>query len=139
MAVGGAAGSAGDAVTADGAGGWVGAAVPVAGPLELPADLDRARVQVHVLPAEPDRLGLPDADCEGDRPAGAVAPAYGCAEDAACLVTGQRLDVGKSADGCVDQAGNIASDLAAFPGDLQPAGDDPVDLHDRPCLALNPA
>jgi hypothetical protein len=47
---------AGRPVTVLGAGGKVPAAVPVASPPELPADLDGAGVQVHVLPAEPNRL-----------------------------------------------------------------------------------
>ena len=38
------------------------AAMPEARSLELPADLDRSGVQVCVLPAEADRLGLADAD-----------------------------------------------------------------------------
>ena len=49
-----------------GAGGDVLAAVLEAVPRELPADLDRTDVQVDVLPAQADRLGLADADRERD-------------------------------------------------------------------------
>lgn len=62
---------AGPAVAAFGARCWVAAAVPVSGPLELPADLDHACVEVDVLPSAAERLALADAEREGDRPAGA--------------------------------------------------------------------
>lgn len=58
---------------------WVVAAVVVADALELPADLDGARVQVDERPAEAKRLALADADGEANGPAGAVAPGGGVA------------------------------------------------------------
>ena len=66
---------AGLAVPAGGARGDVLAAVLEAVALELPADLDRAGVEVDVFPAQADRLGLADADRERDRPAHAGARA----------------------------------------------------------------
>jgi hypothetical protein len=84
---------AGAAVAAGGARGWVAAAVPVAGPLELPADFDGARVEVDVLPAQAEGLALADAECQGDRPASAARPVLGGGEDLACLALGQRLDL----------------------------------------------
>ena len=109
-------------VTVLGAGGRVIASVSVAGPLELPADLDRARVKVDVLPAEPDRLRLPYAHRQRDRPASPVAAARGRREDTAGLIAGQRLDIDVFADGRVDQAGYIAANLAALPGNLSARG-----------------
>lgn len=52
------------------------------------------------------------------------------------LIAGQRFDINIFADGRVDQAGYIAAGLAALPGNLQGAGQDPVDLHD--CVRLEP-
>ena len=138
MAVRGAARGALFPVTASGAGDRVIAAVPEAGPPELPADLDRARVQVHVFPAEPERLGLPDAHRERDRPARAVAAVRGGRKDAVRLFTGQRLDISLFAGRRVDEQGNVVAGLAAFPGDLQGAGQDPVDLQDGVRLELLP-
>jgi len=105
------------------------ASVPVAGPLELPAHLDHARVQVDELPAKTDRLSLADADRERDRPPGAIAPAHCRAKDLTGLLPGQRLDIHVLADRRVDHGRYIPGDLASFPCDLQGAGDDPVDLH----------
>jgi hypothetical protein len=59
-----AAGLAGNPVVILGAGGRILAAVPVPGSLELPADFNGPGVQVHVLPAQPDGLGLADAQRE---------------------------------------------------------------------------
>src|SRR6266536_2582081 len=56
---------AGPAVAAFGACGRVAAAVPVSGPLELPANLDHACVEIDVLPAQPERLALADAERPG--------------------------------------------------------------------------
>jgi hypothetical protein len=111
-----------------GAGGRVTAAVAITGPPELPADLDRARVQVHVLPQEPDCLGLPDAHRERDRPASAARPVRGGGQDAARLVAAQRLDISLLTDRGIDKQGHVAAGLPALPGDLQRAGQDPVDL-----------
>src|SRR5207302_1348828 len=78
--------SAAQAMMAGRARGEIFASVPVTGPHELPAHLDRACVQVGVLPSQADRLGLADADRECDRPAGADAPVRGCAKNLAGLL-----------------------------------------------------
>jgi hypothetical protein len=48
------------------------AAVLPFGSLELPPDLDLLRVEVDVLPAEPESFPLSEAECQADDPADAV-------------------------------------------------------------------
>src|SRR6266516_2524279 len=122
---------AGPAVAAFGARDRVAAAVPVSGPLELPADLDHACVEVDVLPAQPECLALADAEREGDRPAGAVRSVLHRGEDLACLVAGQGLDLDLFADRRVHHRGDVAAGLAPLPRDLECAEEDAVDLQDR--------
>jgi hypothetical protein len=74
---------------------------------------------------------LPDAHRESHRPAGAVAPVGGSAEDAAGFLAAQCLDVTLLTHRSVDEHGHVVSGLAAFPGDLEGAREDPVDLQDR--------
>src|ERR1700728_2342744 len=113
----------------------------VAGPLELPADFNRARVQVDILPAQANGFGLPDAYGARHRPPGAVAPLGGGSQDAASLFPGQRLDVDILTGRRVDQGADVLADLAPLPGDLQRAAQNPVDLQDGvrlEVLALEP-
>src|SRR5260370_29771301 len=118
MAMRGAARRTALAVPADSAGRRNLAAVPVAGSLQLPAHLDGAGVQVHVLPAEPDRLGLPDAHRQRDRPARAIAAARGRRQDPASLVPGQRLDFDVLAGRPVPQPPGVNPCLSPLPPDL---------------------
>jgi hypothetical protein len=54
----------------------------------LPANFDGACVEVDVLPAQADRLGLANAEGERDRPAGAIATGGGNCQDAAGFFAG---------------------------------------------------
>ena len=55
----------------------------------------------------------------------------GGGQDAAGFGAGERLDVDFLGGRGVDQGGDVARGLAAFPRDLEGAGQDAVDLHDR--------
>jgi len=82
------------------------------------------------VPSLADRLGLADAYGERGRPAGAVAPVRGGAQELAGFFLTQWLDVDVFADGSIDEVRHVPGELASLPGHLQGAGEDPVDLHD---------
>jgi hypothetical protein len=80
------------------------------GPLELPPDLNHAVIEVDVSPAEPERLALPQADCESNRPPGAVATPLGRGKQPTCLVLTQRVDLDVLGARRFDELGNVARD-----------------------------
>jgi hypothetical protein len=64
----------------------------VLGPQPRAADVQDAVVQVHVFPAQAQRLPLPQAQRQGQSPPGAVAPSAGHIQQALDLVDAVRLD-----------------------------------------------
>src|SRR5579875_2577125 len=72
----------------------LGAAVPPRRTAEGAVHSQRPRVEVDVVPAEPERLSLAETEPERQHPAGAVAPALGRRQDGSRLVGRQRHDLG---------------------------------------------
>ncbi|MGJ6968967.1 hypothetical protein ACSDR0_44430 [Streptosporangium sp. G11] len=60
------------------------------GALDLEPRPDHSDLQVDVLPVEPERFALADAESQGDRPAPPVPPGAGHVEDVASLVGAMR-------------------------------------------------
>jgi hypothetical protein len=71
----------------------IGASVAPLDTLNLEPGADDASVQVHIRPAEPESLALADTQGKSDRPSGTVPLGRGQMQDAARLLTGQRLDL----------------------------------------------
>lgn len=71
---------------------------------------------------------MPETECEGHRPAGAVASVLGGAEDATRLIRSERLDLGPLDPRRVDQAADVARDPATLHGDRESPGEHPVGL-----------
>jgi hypothetical protein len=83
--------------------------------------------QVDVLPLQRQGLGLPQAQGEGDRPAGGVADLRGGFEDGAGLL---EVEGGGDVPGPlrrrIDQGGDVVRHVTALDGDGEGAGKDPV-------------
>nr|WP_245753770.1 hypothetical protein [Geodermatophilus ruber] len=83
--------------------------------------------QVDVLPLQRERLGLAQAEGQGDGPACRVAHGGGRFKDGAGFAEVQGGgQVARLLRGRVDQGGDVAGDVAALDGDGQGPGQDPV-------------
>nr|WP_244308393.1 hypothetical protein [Kineococcus rubinsiae] len=103
-------------------------------PLQLLSDVDDARVEVDVVPLQPERFALPQPQRERDRPSGRVALPRGCREDCSGLVRQQWLHLDAFGARSVDQRCDVAADSPALQGHLQCLAHDAVDLeHRRRC------
>nr|WP_254781562.1 hypothetical protein [Modestobacter sp. DSM 44400] len=98
-----------------------------ADPVDAAPHRESAGEQVNVLPLQRQRLGLPQAERQGDGPAGGVAHVLGRGQDGAGLaeVHGGG-DVALLLGGRVDQGRDVAGDVAALHGDGERAGQDAV-------------
>ena len=104
------------------------AAVLPGEPLDLMPDAQLARVQVRVLPPQPQRLALPQPACQAHPPArGVPAPSHG-RDDRACLLLAERLSGDLLQPGGLHQAARVAGHVPAPDLNLIGAGQDRVNL-----------
>nr|WP_242471126.1 MULTISPECIES: hypothetical protein [unclassified Blastococcus] len=90
-------------------------------------DRQRAGEQVDVLPLQRQGLGLPQAEGEGDGPAGGVAHTSRGSQDGAGLIEVEGGgDVALLLGRWIDEAGHVAGDVAALHGDGERSGQDAV-------------
>nr|WP_231839551.1 hypothetical protein [Blastococcus saxobsidens] len=95
--------------------------------VDAPPDRERAREQVDVLPLQRQGLGLPQAEREGDGPAGAVADAGRGVQHGAGLAEVERGgDVARALGGWIDEPGHVAGDVAPLHGNGERSGQDAV-------------
>ena len=104
------------------------AAMTPALPLELPADGECPRIEVHELPSQPERLALPQPKCQSHAPPGAVPASRGQSHDPLGLPGGQRFDLAQGNGWGIDQGRNVPGNVAALESDLERAGQDAVNL-----------
>jgi len=106
--------------------------MPPRQPLQLPPDVHLARAQVGERPAESQRLPLPEAARQPDRPPRGVPAALDRREHGAGLPGAQHRLPGLPGPRRLGEPAGVAGDIAALHLDLVRAGQDGVDLADRP-------
>ncbi|MDT0278163.1 hypothetical protein RM425_19855 [Blastococcus sp. DSM 46792] len=98
-----------------------------ADPVDAPPDRQRACEEVDVLPLQRQGLGLPQAEREGDGPAGGVADAgRGVQHGTGLAEVEGGGDVAGALGRRVDERGDVARDVAALDGDGEGTGQDAV-------------
>lgn len=99
----------------------VGAAMPPAKALKLPADHQRPPVEVDVLPAQTESFTLPQPKGQGHAPPGAIASGRSESDEPSRFIEGQRLDLVVAGGRGVNQGGDVASDIPALQRNLERA------------------
>ena len=111
-----------------GAGRRASATVAVTRPGHRLADGHGPGVPVDVGPGQGECLTLAQSGGQGEDPARGVSSSTGRDQQAARLVSGQRLDLLRYRRGCVDERAHVAADEPALHGHDQGPGQAPVDL-----------